>query len=58
VGDHDEGDSGLELDVGKLELGRLAQLLVERGEGFVEQQELGLLGGAYVTALQGSDDSV
>ena len=44
VGDDDEGDAGLVLDVHELELGVLAQLLVERAERLVEQQQLRLLG--------------
>ena len=44
VGDDDEGDADLVLDVHELELGLLAQLLVERAERLVEQQHLRLLG--------------
>ena len=44
VGDDDEGDAGLLLDVHDFELRVLAQLLVERAERLVEQQHLGLLG--------------
>ncbi len=44
MGDHDEGGAEGLLDVHQLELGLLAQLLVERAEGFVQQQRLGLLG--------------
>ncbi len=42
--DDHEGDAGLVLDVGDLELRLLAQLLVERAERLVEQQNLGLPG--------------
>ena len=44
VGDDDEGEAEIDLQVGQLELGLLAQLLVERPERLVEQQHLGLLG--------------
>ena len=44
VGDDDEGDAEGFLDLDQLELGFLAQLLVERAERLVEQQELGALG--------------
>ena len=40
--DDDEGDAEGLLDVDQLELRVLAQLLVERGERLVEQQQLGL----------------
>ena len=40
VGHDHEGDAELVLDVQQLELRVLAQLLVERGERLVEQQEL------------------
>jgi len=40
VGDHDEGDAEPLLNVEQLELGVLAQLLVERGERLIEQQQL------------------
>ena len=40
VGHHDEGDSEALLDIDELELGVLAQLLVERGERLIEQQQL------------------
>ena len=43
VGHDHEGDAELVLDVQQLELRVLAQLLVERGERLVEQQELGAL---------------
>ena len=44
VGDDDEGDAERLLDLHQLELGLLAQLLVERAERLVEQQELRPLG--------------
>ena len=44
MGDDDEGDAGAVLDAGELELGVLAQLLVERGERLVEEQQLRRLG--------------
>ena len=44
VGDDDEGDAQRFLDLDQLELGFLAQLLVERAERFVEQQQLWPLG--------------
>ena len=44
VGHDDEGDADLLLDVHDLELRLLAQLLVERAERLVEQQQLRLLG--------------
>ena len=40
VRDHDEGDAQALLDVEQLELRVLAQLLVERGQRLVEQQQL------------------
>jgi hypothetical protein len=43
VGDDDEGDADLVLDVHQLELGLLAQLLVERRQRLVQQQQLRLL---------------
>ena len=43
VGHHHEGDAEPLLDRHQLELGLLAQLLVERAERLVEQQHLGLL---------------
>jgi hypothetical protein len=42
--DHDEGDAGPLLDAHQLELGVFAQLLVQRGQGLVEQQKLWLPG--------------
>jgi len=42
MGDHHEGDAGALLDRHQLELGGLAQLLVQRRQRLVEQQELGL----------------
>ena len=44
VGDDDEGEAELLLQVDQLELGLLAELLVERAERLVEQQHLRLLG--------------
>ena len=44
VGDDQEGQAELLLQVGQLELGLLAQLLVERAERLVEEQHLRLLG--------------
>ncbi len=41
---HDEGDAQRLLDFDQFELGFLAQLLVERAERFVEQQQFGALG--------------
>ncbi len=39
VGDHDKGDAEALLDIDELELRVLAQLLVERGEWLIEQQQ-------------------
>ena len=44
VGDDHEGHAEIVLDVHQLELGFLAQLLVEGAEGLVEEQHLRLLG--------------
>ena len=44
VGDDDEGDAHLVLDVHELELGLFPELLVQGAQGFVEQQHLRLLG--------------
>ena len=44
VRDDDEGHAEVVLDVHQLELGLLAQLLVERGERLVEEQHLRPLG--------------
>jgi hypothetical protein len=52
VGDHHEGDAGLVLDVGDLELRVFAQLLVEGAERFVQQQQLGLLGKRRASATR------
>ena len=43
VGDYDEGDADLLLNVHELELGFLPQLLVQRGKRLVEQQQFGAL---------------
>ena len=44
VGDDDEGDAGLFLNLDQFILGLFAQLLVECAERLVEQQQLGVLG--------------
>jgi hypothetical protein len=44
VSDDNEGCAGLFLNVHQFELGVLAQLFVERAQGFIEQQEFGRLG--------------
>ncbi len=46
VGDHHAGDADVVDDVGELDLRFLAQLLVERAERLVEEQQLRLLGQA------------
>ena len=46
VGDHDHRHTHLLDDVDQLELGLLAQLLVQRTQGLVQQQQLGPLGQA------------
>ncbi|KAG1386625.1 hypothetical protein G6F60_014416 [Rhizopus arrhizus] len=43
VGDEDEGDAQLALQVLKLQLHALAQLQVQRGQRFVQHQQLGLV---------------
>ncbi len=40
VGDEDEGDADLALDLAELQLHLLAQLLVQGAQGLVEQQHL------------------
>ena len=44
MGDDDEGDAQAFLNLDQLELGFLAQFLVERAQGLVEQKQLGTLG--------------
>ena len=46
MGHHDEGDSDLLLQVHQLKLGMLSELAVQRAQGFVEKQQLGMLGQA------------
>jgi hypothetical protein len=58
VGHDDEGDADLVLDVHQLELGLLAQLLVQRAERLVEQQQLGLLATFPMAAAGGKERAV
>ena len=46
MGDHDTGHADFFDDVDQLELGLLTQLLVQRAQRLIEQQQLGAFGQA------------